>query len=349
MRTERRSPAPPARDLRARVRSLRGFTLVELLLTIVIVSLIIGLGLGSIARMNLGDQVALPQLQSTLRSARNWAVAQNAPASVHIDAASRTVRADGLRVLGTWRFEKGSLDGAFGVTGAKLGGRTLERGFRGNALSFSGEPPRSRVEFPVQTDPGCVLTHGFRIALALRADEDAAGEVFALGESLGLETTGAGAIKAWIVTQTVDAFGAEARGARSIVQAPAGTLRAERWHELAFSYDGHELELEVDGTLVGLTNCESPVARAEGPLVLSPSAQPWQGAIDDLVFAVVQAGDPVRIPDRVAFAKGTPREIRFTAGGGLDRTRHSEPVTLTLELEDGRQQHTTVNLFGTVE
>ena len=55
------------------------------------------------------------------------------------------------------------------------------------------------------------------------------------------------------------------------------------------------------------------------------------------------------LPKNVHFAQGTPTEIRFAPGGGLDRTRHREPVTFALEYEDGRTEPVHVNLYGTVE
>lgn len=330
-------------------RARAGFTLVELLLTIAVISLILGLGLGTLARIDMGERVSLAEVQNTLRAARNWAVAQDSPSCVRIDAAKKTIRAEGLQVIGTWRFENDSLEGAFGVRGANLGGKPLERGYRGRALSFVGEPARSRVEFPVQTDPACVLRHGFRIACALRSEEDTGGTVYALGDSLGLETSTNGALKGWFAPEIVDTRGDTGRGGRVLVDAPAGSLLASRWSEVVFAYDGRALTLEVDHTLVGRTLVEAPVWPAGGPLVLSPDVQPWSGAIDDLVVAVVHAGQTIELPSRVAFAKKTPSMIHFEAGGGLDREFHSEPVTLTLDLDDGRTQSATINLFGTVE
>ncbi len=330
-------------------RARAGFTLVELLLTIAIISLILGLGLGTLTRIDMGERVSLAEVQNTLRAARNWAVAQDSPACVRIDVAKKTIRAEGLQVIGTWRFENDSLEGAFGVRGAHLGGKTIERGYRGQALSFVGEPPRARVEFPVQTDPACVLRHGFRITCALRGEEDAGGAVYALGDSLGLETSSDGALKGWFAPEIVDTRGGTGRGERVVVDAPAGSLLAQHWSEVALAYDGRALTLEVDRTLVGRTLVDAPVWPAGGPLVLSPDVQPWSGAIDDLVVAVVRAGETIELPSRVAFAKKTPPIIHFEAGGGLDREFHSEPVTLTLDLEDGRTQRATINLFGTVE
>jgi hypothetical protein len=190
---------------------------------------------------------------------------------------------------------------------------------------------------------------GFRVACALRREKDGSGALLALGESLGLETLSDGGLKGWFAPEIVDAHGSSSRGSQVVVSAPAGTLPAERWSEVVLAYDGRTLSIEVDRALVGLTRTDAPVWRAEGPLVLSPGNQAWPGAIDDLVLSVVHPGETVELPSKVSFAKNTPREIRFEAGGGLDRTFHGEPVTLTLELEDGRTQHATVNLFGTVE
>ena len=56
-----------------------------------------------------------------------------------------------------------------------------------------------------------------------------------------------------------------------------------------------------------------------------------------------------RLPDTVAFANDAPAEIRFAAGGGLDREFHPQPVAFHLVYQDGDERELRVGMYGTVE
>lgn len=329
-----------------------GFTLVELLLVIGILALVFGLGFGAIARLDFGEQVALAEVQNTLRSARNFAVAQRSPARASFDLENGTMRASGLQVVGTWRFESEAFEGAFGLSGVHTGGKLVERGFHGRALSFAGEPPRSRVEFALHQEAACDLREGFQLSLALRPDDGergGGGTVLAFGESIGLETSSDGSLQAWFAPEVVEDQGGTMRGGKLTLRTDVDVLRPGRWSEVTLSYDRATFVLEVDHVPCAARREDARVWKAEGPLVLSPANEPWAGAVDDLVVACVQAGEELRLPSKVAFAKTTPKDVRFAAGGGLDRERHAEPVVITLEYSDGRTQTAQVSLFGMVE
>jgi len=339
-------------DRRGASRGAAGFTLIELLLVMAMIALLLGIGLGMFAKLDLGDRIAVALVQDALRSAENFSVARSAPARVRLDPKTGTIRTEGMLVVGTWQFETDPIRGAFGLEGSMLGGHLVDDGFQGKALSFVGEPPRSRVEIPVQGNPAWNLADGFSLRCALRphgAAGEGGGAVLALGESLGLETTGSGAVRAWIAAEVHDDRGEIRRGGRIPVESPPGTLIPERWSVVELQYDRRALRLLVDGVLAAEDEEDAPVWRVDGPLVLSPSNTAWPGAIDALVVAAIGAREESRLPRGAAFAPPTPAEIRFSPGGGLDRDVHSGPVLVSVALEDGRSFPVRVNLFGTVE
>jgi len=335
----------------------RGFTLIELLLTMALIAVVLGVGLGFFARFDLGDRVAVALVQDALRSAHNFSLARSAPAAVRIDAKEGRMRAEGMLVVGTWHFEEEPVRGAFGIEGSMLGGRLVDDGFQGKALSFVGEPPRSRVEIPVQLDPSFNPREGLALRCALRTrgpqggsgGGEGGGAVLALGESLGLETTSSGVVRAWIAAEVTDERGDLRRGGRIPVESPPGALVRDRWSVVEVQYDRRALRLFVDGVLAAEAEETAPVWKLQGPLVLSPANAAWPGAIDNLAVSVVSAREETLLPKGAAFAAGTPREVRFAAGGGLDREVHREPVRLGVDLRDGRQATVLVNLFGAVQ
>jgi hypothetical protein len=258
-----------------------------------------------------------------------------------------------MAVVGTWHFEDLPVRGAFGLEGALLGGRLVDDGFQGRGLSFVGEPSRSKVEIPVQGDPAWNLRDGFALRVALRpysgGATHAGGAVLALGESAGIETTGLGAVRAWIAAEASDERGDLRRGGKIPVETLPRSLVDDRWSVVEVQYDRRSLRLWVDGVLAASVEEIAPVWKLDGPLVLSPSSVPWPGTIDSLVVSCVTARDEARLPSGVEFAPDTAAEILFAPGGGLDRDKHREPVRIALAFDDGRKANVVVNAYGTVE
>ena len=338
------------------MRSRAAFTLVELLLVIALIAMILGIGLGALSRLQLGDRVAVALVQDALRSAQNFAVGRAAPARVRLDAKTGAIRSEGMQVVGTWHFEELPIQGAFGLEGANLGGRLVDDGFQGRGLSFVGEPSRSKAEIPVQDDPAWNLRDGFALRVALRPhaggtarDGSGGGAVLALGESAGLETTAHGAVRAWIAAEVADEQGDVRRGGKIPVETLPLALVDDRWSVVEVQYDRRKLRLTVDGVLAAEVEEIAPVWKLEGALVISPATTPWPGTIDSLVVSCVTARDDVRLPAGVAFAAGTPAEVVFAPGGGLESATHAEPVRIALDYDDGRKAVVVVNSYGTVE
>jgi prepilin-type N-terminal cleavage/methylation domain-containing protein len=330
-------------------RAASGFTLVELLIVMSLIAVMLGLGVGVFASLDLGDRVGVSNVQNVLRSAHNWAVAQIAPARVRIDAAASTLRAEGLQVVGTWHFETEPIMGAFGLEGTSYGGHFVDDGFQGRALSFAGEPARSRVEFAVQDDSAWSFTEGFALRCAVRTTEAHGGVLLDLGGAVGLETTDDGAIKAWFVAQRSDDEQKEGRGGKAVMSTSPGLLIPGRWTQVELEYDRNAFTIIVDAQPAAELLENAPVMRMAGPLVLSPSSAPFPGDVDSLVVASVVGGDASDLPRGITFGKGTPAEIVFQAGGGLDRAHHREAVKVLLDFDDGRKETVLVNLSGTVE
>jgi hypothetical protein len=212
-----------------------------------------------------------------------------------------------------------------------------------------GEAPRSHVDLPVQLDPAFDLSRGFSIACAVRMSSNDGGDLLAIGESAGILVNEDGAVRAWFAPVIVQEDGETRRGAPVVLVTDGGYLRANRWSEIEFQYDRENMRVLVDGSVVALLAETSQVWKVEGPLVISPSTAAFSGAIDALIVSAVASEERRDLPNGVEFAAGSPREIVFGAGGGLDRGRHREPVRLNLTFDDGREETILVNLHGTVE
>jgi prepilin-type N-terminal cleavage/methylation domain-containing protein len=332
------------------VGNKRGMTLIELLMVMGLLALMLGVGVGVVASLDIGTYGASSLVRSSLRSANQWAMARQAPARVRIDPGTGRVAAEGLAVVGTWQFESVPPKGALGLDGELIGAELVEDGFVGRALSLAGAARGGSYVVPVHTDPAFAFEGGFQVQVALRPEEPRRGRVLMLDRSLKLEITQRLGIVATVGTQRYDEEnGREVGAGNAVLSTPDEVLELGRWSRVLVSYDRSRLAILVEGVEVASLAEEGAVLPVKAAMTLGGGDRPWGGSVDSLVISAVGATEEVFLPLGVSFPKDTIREVAFAAGGGLDRTVHDEPVLIRVEYEDGRSEELRVNMYGTVE
>jgi prepilin-type N-terminal cleavage/methylation domain-containing protein len=330
-------------------RGRAGMTLIELLIVMGLVAMILGVGLGALAGIDTGSGPAVALVNSSLRSANNWAVARRAPARVVFNADENTIRAEGLAVIGTWHFEHDPPRGAFTLNGSYEGVSLTDDGYLGKALDLEGAEEGGLYTVPVHASSTYDLSSGFHVAFAAKPVGEGSAQVLAIGESLGIELTAAGEVKAWFHGERRDENLLPIRTGKVLVKSSPGLLRVGNWSRILVSYDRRELAVFVEGVPVGRTSDEAYVTKVTGPLVIGAPRKQWPGRIDSVVISAVAAEDVVELPEGVSFAETAPKEVVFSAGGGLDRRAHAEPVRFGLDFSDGRSEQIEVGVYGTVQ
>lgn len=345
-RTTRDTPrgAPRAGGVRR-----RGMTLVELLVVMGLAALVMGFGVGALSSIDVGGRSAVAMAQSSLRSARNWSVARDAPSKVTIDHERGTIAAEGLAVIGTWHFEQDPPKGAFGLDGELVGGEIVDDGFLGRALSFVGAAAEAGYEVAVQKDPAFTLTDGFVIEFVARPESTDGGRILRLGGAVEVEAVAGGALKVEFGALRVDEQGNHVAAGKAILNTEPGVLAPNRWNRVMISYDRDRLRAFVEGIQVGELEESAHVAALDGMMIVGGGRRAWEGAIDTLVISAVAVSDVVELPEGAVFTPETPSEIAFWPGGGLDRTVHREPVEVVVEFDDGVRVPVRVGLYGNVE
>jgi hypothetical protein len=326
-----------------------GMTLVELLMVMGLAALVLGFGVGALTSIDVGGRSAVGLVQSSLRSARNWSVARDAPARVTFDLEQRTLSAKGLAVVGTWHFEQFPLRGAFDLNGELVGGELVDDGFLGRALSFVGSPPESGYGVAAHKDPAFNFEDGFVIQCALRPETTRGGRILRLGQAVTVTSEGDGALKIEFAAMRIADNGDRKAAGKAILRTQAGVLPPNRWSRLMISYDRKFLRAFVEGVPVGELEESAFVAPMAESMTVGGGRRTWEGAIDSLVISAVAVSDLVELPTGVTFAPGAPSEIVFWPGGGLDRVVHSEPVELNIDFDDGVRVPVRVGLYGNVE
>ena len=325
-------------------------TLVELLLVMGLIALLLGFGVGAIAGLDLGSIGAGSLVRSTLRSANNWATARQAPSRVRIDPATGRIVAEGLAVVGTWHFETEPPKGAFGLDGRLLGAELVNDGFIGRALRLASDNQGAAYEIPVHTDPAFALGTGFQIQVALRPEGSRRGTLLKLGGSIKVEATDKFGLKVTVATQRWDEeTGALVDAGKAVLTTANSILEPDQWNRVLISYDRSRFSAAVEGIEVAWVAEEGFVAPLGSALIVGGGQRPWSGSIDSLVISAVGAQEEVFLPGGAYFPAGTPKEIVFAAGGGLDRSVHAAPLEIAIDYDKRPRELVRINLYGTVE
>ncbi len=328
----------------------RGLTLIELLIVMGLLAVMMGVGVGVIASLDIGSYGASGLVRGSLRSAKQWAMSRQAPARVRIDPQAGRIAAEGLAVIGTWHFEDVPPKGAFGLDGRLLGVELTPDGYLGKALQLSSDVRDGGYSVPVQDDPAFDLRGGFQIQVVLRPEGQRRGRVLTLDKSVKLEVTRHYGMIVTVGTQRYDEeTGKEIGAGNAVLTTPDYVLEPDRWNRVLISYDRTRFAAEVEGIEVAFLDEDGEVLPVKSEMLIGGGQRPWSGSVDNLVISAVGAQEEVFLPPGVSFPEDTPREIVFDAGGGLDRGTHSEPVVLQVEYEDGRLESIRVNMYGTVE
>ncbi len=311
-------PRPRARDA--------GFTLMELMVTMVIMASLMGLGIGMFLSMgkSTAAQSTLADAESLIVNVRN-ASSRN-PAALVVDPVNGTIQPMTQDVCQELHFDPRP------VEGQKL--PRIELGIEGRECDLLGahvDPVAGRVGGALRLTGGFVncrsyaaydVTGGLAIELWMKPEIVATTDLVSRGEALlvRLEGSRTSGNRITVRLQVKDEKGPD----RPQLSCPIPPVRPNEWLGVFVSYDRNEIVVSTD-------DGGGPVVRGrkveQRPLAISPDAElkvgGFSGWLDDFRFSGVHSGDPLRMPEGVSLstADGKPRTIRFV-DGRLDPAVH---------------------------
>ena len=309
------------------VRGARGFTLIELMTVMVMISVLMGFGIGFLQRGESDFDRAKAVLRDQVRLAATTARARGVPTEVLVqkqpgDEGILQVRTRALRPVALWHME--------------VGERWFDERLR---PVLQGDPVPGRFGSALRTDPASKLpllrvetsgdvfdlAHGFALRLELKLARRGQGVVARLGRGFALSLD-ANAVPSVQLTLR----GAQT-GGQTVEAAGHLPLAIERWVTLQFVHDGDEIVLLADGV-------EQARARARGELLqqkqdvfeVSPGDAPLDALIDEVQLLAYEIGPLLPLPPGIEL-RGLKERIEFNRAGdtvGL--------VQFTLVLDEDR-------------
>jgi prepilin-type N-terminal cleavage/methylation domain-containing protein len=297
-----------------------GFTLLELLVVIGVLSVLLGLSVGFLGKTD-SHRIAASMLAGETRAAQMTARAEGVPTEVWVrpgvGGASGTVQARLLQPAATFHFEPGErvLDETLRP---QLAGEDVPNGRFGHARRNLDGDRAMLLHWllkPAQVD----VRDGFVVRLDLWLEHRRAAVVLRLGKAVELLLDDE--LRPHARLRLRGAGGASVLA--SIDQLP--TLPLRRWCTLEIAFDGENAWIGVDGRELGRTLAEGRLQQEDDTaLELSPGESPIPGLADELrvlLFAFAPAQDlpPDLQPRRVY-------RIAFDARGETDAATQVEFV-----------------------
>jgi len=303
-------------------RSAPGFTLLELIIVMMILSTLFGVGVGAFRSLTNPDQQARQQIGDALHSARLFARSEGGAAQVLISPEQQTVSVWGLRRVGDWHFE--TADG-FGWPKALLheGSTIAAAGGLGACLRLADNELLTLQDPPPSFDS----THGFGLDVLVAPSPGY--RPMTIWERPGV----------WAVQLNQDdelqvqlwlADGAD-KTSELRVTVPEVHLPGGRFTRLQVTFDGRALEVAVDGVRHPQDLLfHEPATLARNPRVSQGTGRPpthFRGLFDELHLSAVVRARAEELPEEVSL-DGARQLIHLDAHGRLDPLWHNGPVEI---------------------
>jgi len=327
-------------DSPRRVRAA-GFTLLELVIVMAILSALLGLGVGAFRSLARPEQTALQQVKDALRRARLFARAEGVPASVVVQPERGQLFTVAMRTVGNWHFEDSAGTG-WPRDADHREGRILSDGALGAALALEGSAQLEIGDLPASFNS----PHGFGVDFYVQPAPE--GRPMTLLERSGswaleLNREGLLAVRLFLL----DASNSEGTAREFVHEVPAAHLSPNHLTRLTVVFDGRTLRVAVRGARIEAdTLFESPqelVNVPTMPVTTGVVPRQFRGVLDELRLASVIQGDPILLPEEVEL-EGPQAVVHVDATGRLDPAWHRTP--LRIQFQHGEPLQRTVVEYG---
>jgi prepilin-type N-terminal cleavage/methylation domain-containing protein len=282
----------PMPDATVRPRQ-RGFTLLEMLVVIGVISVLLGLAVGFLGRTD-PQRVADSMIAGETRAAQMTARAEGLPTEVWIrpgtEGQPATVQARLLQPVVTFHLEPGEDVLAESLRPTLYGEDVIQGRFGHGRRSKDGErvPLLSWPAVPEVID----LREGFVIRLDLWLDHRVAATVLRLQPAVEVQLDDAGKPRARFRLRTAASESASSAAITSTLSLP---LR--RWCTLDIGCDGRWAWMTVDGREVGRTVADGTMQQdPKGMFEVSPGEAPLRGIVDEIRLFVYAFSPPQYLP-----------------------------------------------------
>lgn len=296
-------------------RRAGGFTLLELLTVVALISVLMGLGVGVLQRGSNDLSIALSIVRDQMRLAANTAVANGLPTEVHIaneePGMATRVHVRVLEPVGFWHLESDErwINAALRP---ELTGSVEPRGRFGEARRPDPESRSSLLTVSAGREGVFYLDRGFAFRLELLLEGRESMAVAKLGRAFEIDLE-----DGLIPTARVTLAEPGPRPGTVVVVRGQRPLRTGVWVTLEVVHDGRVLSLLIDGEEVARESARGePFRQPSDLLEVSIGSAPILGLVDEIQLLAYEASEEQSLPTSVQL-QDLQGPVRFGRRGEL--------------------------------
>ncbi len=328
--------------------STAGFTLMEVLVVLILMSMLMGIGVGAFSKVGGGLELARSQVREALRTTRHHALRERAQAVVLLDPESNSVMGVGWKMVGCWHFEEseGGVSKGFPVDAAVDASQIAPGGVIGNCLDLRLE---SNPGITISAVSSLNTVTGVSLELFVRILGPGERYLLGKGEFYHLAISEDGQLYARLKVRTMT--GSQQASIEDYeIFADDYVVPHDRWVKVAFHFNGYSCSLAAEGIVRGeevFPKRKRLVTDQATPVTVGNLKDPFSGFVDEVRIGIAVAGEELTLPESVSLGNAV-RRVYFDREGRLDRSHHTAPVEIVIDHESSRPSGLTVGLFGEI-
>ncbi|MFH1998869.1 MAG: prepilin-type N-terminal cleavage/methylation domain-containing protein [Planctomycetota bacterium] len=326
-----------------------GFTLLEIMVVLVILSVILGLGVGVFSKVGSGPEIALSRIRDVVYQARFHAKQEKAPSAVIVDTQRDTVTGLGWKGVGCWHFEEVDATGSsFGFPEEVVIGCGVirDKGVIGSCLEFSSDQD-SKTEAFIPNAPSLDSVDGIAAECYVYLLSGGACRFFSKGTGYALGVNEQGYLEGMLQIVKED----DPSSSRVTIDSSPYALPIGRWVKVGLQFNGYAFHLLAGGIIRNheLFPQRMRLERHAGlPISLAPpgpSGEPLNACLDELHLSAVVVGEEVPFHETIDL-EGPSKILHFDARGYLDENFHTRPETIEMLYDGTRRLTLTLGMMG---
>jgi prepilin-type N-terminal cleavage/methylation domain-containing protein len=326
-----------------------GFTLLEIMVVLVILSMLLGLGVGAFSKVGAGPTMAMDRIREVVRTARFHAMRERAPSAVLVDGDRDRITGLGWKSVGCWHFEdvgEGGHSTGF-PEDALLGGVELHgRGVIGRCLDIDTDPGM-RAQATIPTAPSLESTNGLALEFYLFLKSHCVCTLVAKGKAFRVGVNEEGRLEGALQLAVP---GVET-GKAVVLDSGDYTVPLGRWIKVNLQFNGYAFYLAAGGILRNqeiFKERRRLITHDRAAIEIGAAAAVGGGArfrLDELSLAAAVLGEESPFHDSIDIDGGSAT-IHFDARGYLDRNFHTRPVKLAFIHAGKNRYELTIGQMG---
>lgn len=335
-------------------RGLKGFTLLEIMIVLVILSMLLGIGVGVFSKVGSGPEIALSRIREVVRDARFHAKKERAPSTVILDTENNRVRGLGWKNVGCWHFEEADTEGF--STGfpeeLRIGSGVIRpNGVIGSCIEFSSDLLSglggSRSDAYIPAAPSLDSIDGVSIECHVFPLVGGACRFFSKGDVFTLGVNDEGYLEASLKLGKSD----NSKATTVTLDSAPYRLPVGRWTKVGLQFSGYAFYVLAGGVVRNVEAFSQRVTmdRHIGlPLQLGPpgpSGERLNARLDELHLSAVVIGEEVPFHESIGLL-GKSRSLHFDARGFLDENFHTRPEEIEITYRNACQMKLTLGMMG---